>query len=729
MVLSIAAGSAFGILAGYQYNIPKIQDLEDFRPDVISEIYSHNGEVIGEFAVERRIVVSFDDIPPYLQLGLLAAEDDQFYHHSGINYFSLPRAIYKDIIQLSTAEGASTITQQLARMLLGQYEKTLDRKIKELLIAWKIENEYSKQQIFTLYCNQHYFGHGAYGVAAAADTYFGKKLAELTLGECAMIAGLPRSPRRYSPILNPDSARSRRNYILSRMVTEGMISPKMAVEAKEESLLLQPRGRNAALAPYFVEMVRQSLAEKYSTDVIWRSGLKVYTTLDKEMQTAANRALRDGLRRYDKRHGWRGPIENVLENSSIGLNDYHHPSWRSYIKTGDFAVGIVKGVDEREARIKIGDFSATLAPEQMKWTGAKTPKKILERGDLVYLELSEVDEENKTVRVQLDQIPEVNGALVTVENATGAIKSLIGGYDFETSQFNRATQAMRQPGSTFKPIVYSAALEKGLEPDSTIIDTPISYTDELGRLWEPPNYDGKFKGEITLLQALTESRNVPTIKIAALIGIHEVLKMARRFGLSGTMEPYLPLAIGAGSATPLEMASTFTVFPNLGLQFEPYFISRIEDYDYVELESTLPNGKRVLQPDIADKMLRMLQNVIQEGTGKAARALGRPVGGKTGTTDDYTDAWFVGFTPSMTTAVWVGHETSRTLGYKEEGAAVALPIWIQYMSELLGDQPAEQFPTVEFTDSLRSEYLPTDSPDKSKLFIESLPTPKPTKKP
>jgi penicillin-binding protein 1A len=361
----------------------------------------------------------------------------------------------------------------------------------------------------------------------------------------------------------------------------------------------------------------------------------------------------------------------------------------------------------------------------MKWTGAKTPSQLLARGDLVYLELQEVDEQSRTVQLQLDQIPEVNGALVSIENATGALKALIGGYDFETSQFNRATQAMRQPGSTFKPIVYSAALEHGLEPDSTINDTPISYTDELGRLWEPPNYDGEFKGEITLLQALTESRNVPTIKIAALIGIHEVLKMARRFGLSGTLEPYLPLAIGAGSATPLEMASTFSVFPNLGIQYEPHFITKIEDYDSVELESREPSSRRILQPDVAAKMLQMLQNVIQEGTGRAAKSLGRPLGGKTGTTDDFTDAWFVGFTPSLTTAVWVGHETSRSLGYKEEGAAVALPIWIQYMDGILQGKRVEQFPAVEFTDSLRPGGVPSDSPGEKKLFIESLPAPKP----
>jgi penicillin-binding protein 1A len=365
----------------------------------------------------------------------------------------------------------------------------------------------------------------------------------------------------------------------------------------------------------------------------------------------------------------------------------------------------------------------------MKWTRAKTPDQILERGDLIYLELLEVDEENRTVNVQLDQIPEANGALVSIENATGAIKALIGGYDFETSQFNRATQAMRQPGSTFKPIVYSAALENGLEPDSMINDTPISYTDELGRLWEPPNYDGEFKGEITLLQALTESRNVPTIKIAALVGIHEVLKMARRFGLSGTLEPYLPLAIGAGSATPLEMASTFTVFPNLGVQYEPHFITKIEDYDSVELESTERSSKRILQPDVAAKMLGMLQNVIQEGTGRAAKSLGRPLGGKTGTTDDFTDAWFVGFTPSVTTAVWVGHETSRTLGYKEEGAAVALPIWTQYMTEALRDKPVEQFPAVEFAAGFGTSTSQAGSRGEKKLFIESLPAPKPKPKP
>ena len=339
-------GRGSGVLAGYEYNLPKIQSLEDFRPDVITDLYSDDNKVIGEFAIERRIIVSFEDIPPYLQLAILAAEDDQFYNHSGVNYLSMLRAVYRDIISMRRAEGASTITQQLARMLMGNMEKTFDRKVKELLIAWKIEKRYSKQQILTLYCNQHYFGHGAYGVAAAADTYFGKQLKDLTLEECAMIAGLPRNAGMYSPLLHPKAALSRRNYILDRMVAEQMISARAAAEAKARPILLKPRTRNTEFAPYFVEWVRQSLADRYTTDVIWRKGLRVYTTLNIEMQTAANKALRDGLRNLDKKHGWRGPIDNVLKDPSVRLETYTHPDWRVLLRPGDLVTGLVESVDD-----------------------------------------------------------------------------------------------------------------------------------------------------------------------------------------------------------------------------------------------------------------------------------------------------------------------------------------------------------------------------------------------
>jgi len=729
LVLGFAClGAGIGTLLGYEYNLPRIQSLEDFRPDVITDIYSDDEEVIGEFAIERRIVVSFEDIPQYLHLAILAAEDDQFYNHSGINYFSVPRAVYRDIIHLNTAEGASTITQQLSRMLMGNLEKTFDRKIKELLIAWKIERQYSKRQIFTLYCNQHYFGHGAYGVAAAADTYFGKELKDLTLGECALIAGLPRSPGRYSPILHPEAAVSRRNYVLERMVMEGMIPAEKAAEAKEQPLVLRQQTRNASLAPYFVEWVRQSLADRYTTEQIWRKGLRVYTSLNTGMQTAANIALRDGLRRYDKRHGWRGPIENVLKDPYVNLDSYAHPSWRSLIQPGDTAVGLVTHAGNRQVTLRLGAYRSSIGAKEAAWTGARSPDQILKPGDLAYFEIVSIDEKTRSAAVLLDQIPEAQGALISIENSTGAIKAMVGGYDFSSSQFNRATQAMRQVGSTFKPFVYLTAMEQGLDPDSEIVDSPVSYTDGLGRLYQPTNYDGEFKGPMHLWQALAESRNVPTVKIASMIGIDNVLVMARRFGLKGPMEPYLPLALGAAEATPLEMASAFSVFPNLGTQAEPHYIARIEDYDGAKLEEHSEKVRTVLPPELAQKMLSLLQVVVQSGTAQAAKSLRRPVGGKTGTTNDFTDAWFVGFTPSLTTAVWVGYDSRRSLGNREAGAVAALPIWIDYMARISQGKPVEDFPTVEIA---AEEIVPGPLQDRQrgKLFIEELPRPKPPNNP
>ncbi len=728
-LIFLAVGAVCGILLGYQYNLPRIQSLEDYRPDVITDIFSADNKVIGEFAIERRIIVSFEEIPPYLQAAILAAEDDQFYNHSGVDYLSIMRAAYRDIMSLRKSEGASTITQQLARLLFHMPEKTWDRKIKELLITWKIEKQYSKRQIFTLYCNQHYFGHGAYGVAAAADTYFGKQLKDLTLEECAMIAGLPRNVTLYSPRLHSKNALARRNYILDRMVVEKMITAKTAEEAKARPIILRPRTRNNELAPYFVEWVRQTLADRFTTDTIWRRGLRVYTTLDNSMQEAADTALREGLRDYDKKHGWRGPIGNILKDPAANLDTYSNPDWRFILRPGDVTTGLVQSVGVNEVTVRIGKYRAVVGPKAVAWTRTKSPAQILKPGDLAHFQIVSLDEAKKTAEVLLDQVPEVQGAFVVIQNATGEIKAMVGGYDFESSEFNRATQAMRQVGSTFKPIVYTTALEKGMDPESTIIDAPISYTDALGRDWSPVNYDGKFKGEITLRQALTESRNVPTIKIASLVGIKNVVITARRFGLGGPMEPYLPLAIGACEATPLEMATAFTVFPNLGIQPKPYFIRRIEDYDHAKKEENFPQTHKVLDPEIADRMLSLLQNVVQNGTATAAKSLARPLGGKTGTTNDFTDAWFVGFTPSITAAVWIGFDTKKSLGDKESGAVAALPMWIHFMAQVLKDKPVEEFPVAEAVEQLATENSATGPPSKKKLFVEDLPGIPQAKKP
>jgi penicillin-binding protein 1A len=693
-VLFIVVGSGLGILLGYEYNLPKIQSLEDYRPDVITDVYSDDNKVIGELFIERRIIVPFEDIPPYLQLALVATEDDQFYHHSGINYFSNIRAVYKDVLSMSWSEGASTITQQLARMLLNNFEKTPDRKIKELLIAWKIEKQYSKHQILTLYANLHNMGPGIYGVASAADYYFGKELKDLTLDECAMIAGLPRNPTFYSPRTRPRAAMARRNFVLDRMAAEHMISQKLAAEAKSRPMALKQSTQSATkIAPYFLEWVRKSLASRYTTEEIWRKGLRVYTTLNIQMQGAATKALREGLRRYDKQRGWRGPIGNILKDPSNELAAYAHPSWRNSLFPEEIVIGLVENIAGNDATIRIAGYHGSIGPKEIAWTKAASPEKILKPGDLAYFKVVSADATLKTVSLTLDQHPNIEGAIIILDNATGEIKAMVGGYDFEDSEFNRATQAMRQVGSTFKPVVYSTAFEKGMTPDSSVLDEPISFTDALGRVWKPRNYDEKFKGSITIRQALTESRNVPTIRVASLVGIKNVVIMARRFGLNGPLDPYLPLAIGACEASPLEMASAFTIFPNLGMQAKPYFIRKVEDYDRQKKEENKLQTHRVLSPEVAEQMLGLLQGVVQSGTATAAKSLERPLGGKTGTTDDFTDAWFVGFTPSITAAVWIGRDEKKTLGDKQTGAVVALPIWIDCMREILKDKPVEQFAT------------------------------------
>ncbi|MBN2320011.1 MAG: PBP1A family penicillin-binding protein [Acidobacteria bacterium] len=696
ILFSAGAGAALGIRYGYEYNLPNVQSLEDYRPDVITEVFADDGRVIGELYLERRIIVSYEEIPLYLQMAILATEDKHFYTHSGINYFSIVRAVTKDLIRRSfpIGKGASTITQQLSRMLLLTNRKTYDRKIKEILIAWKIEKMYSKQQILALYCNLHPMGHGLYGVAAAADGYFGKRLKDLTLEECALIAGLPSNPTRYSPRLHPTAAVGRRNLVLSRMADEGMIEPELASQAKRKPLTLtQHAPGDGETAPHFLENVRQYLASRYSTDEIWRRGLQVYTTLNAEMQEAAYTALINGLEKYDRKTGWRGPIVNIAETAESDMNAYAHPGWRAPLTQGRIIAGLVEGFEQGHAIIRIKDYRGRIGPEEIRWTGAESPAAILKSGDLAWFRIHSFDDNEKTVSLSLDQRPKVDGAIIVLENGTGAIKAMVGGYDFRESEFNRATQAMRQIGSTIKPLVYSAAFEKGLTQESIIQDTPFLYTDDLGRPWEPRNYDGEFKGEITVRQALTESRNVPTIKVAADIGIENVVVMARRFGLTGSIKPYLSLAVGACEVTPLEMASAFTVFPNLGIQARPYFIRKVEDYTHRIKEENRPETHRVLDPGIAEEILDLLCNVVENGTAKKARSLGRPLGGKTGTTQDFTDAWFIGFTPSLTAAVWVGHDRDETLGEGQSGSVVALPIWIEFMERTLKDRPIENFPS------------------------------------
>ncbi|HEV8131263.1 MAG TPA: PBP1A family penicillin-binding protein [Acidobacteriota bacterium] len=688
VVLLIAAvvGTVIGLIFGYSFDLSEVTQLESRRPDVISYVYSDDGRTIGQFAIERRIIIGYQQIPLRFKQAIIATEDQNFFKHSGIDFYRLARAALEDIFAWKKAQGASTLTQQLSKLRLTSSEKTFERKIKDALFALQIEKHYSKEQILTFYCNQIYMGHGNYGIAAAADFYFSKTPDQLSLAECALLAGMARSAIWYSPILHPDRALARRNLVLRRMQSEKYVSESLAEKTMKEPIVLNIRVNNNSVAPYFVEMVRQSLEEDYNTDQIWRSGLQIYSTIDYDMQVVATEALHKGLRAFDKQKGWRGPQMNILESGNK-LDSYVHPDWSQNLHPGMVINGLVLDADKDYAEIKIGAYRARVGSKEIAWTKRKSPAAILRQGDICAFEIHKIDPAISQLQVTLDQMPEVQGAMVAIDNSTGEIKTMVGGYDFGLSKFNRATQALRQTGSIFKPIVYSAALEEGFKPDDIVLDAPISFGS-----WSPHNYDNEYKGPITIRKALAESRNLPAVRIASKVGIKNIIGMAHRFGITSEFQPYLPIALGANEVTLLEMTSAFSTFPNNGIRVKPYFIRRVEDYNGLLLQQHSPKISEVLSANVACDMLSLLQGVVQFGTSTRAQVLGRPLGGKTGTTNDCTDSWFIGFTPSMTAGTWTGYDTKKSLGPKVTGAVLALPIWIDFMQRILKGRPVEQFP-------------------------------------
>jgi penicillin-binding protein 1A len=542
-------------------------------------------------------------------------------------------------------------------------------------------------------------GHGQYGFAAAADFYFDKELKELTIEEAALLAALPRSPRNYSPIFNPERARARRDYAIDRMVAEKKITVSDGEAAKKVEIKLAERQRQDELAPYFVEKIRQDLEEAYGPSAVWESGLRVYSTLNLEMQKAANTALRRWLREYDKRHGWRGVKRNVLAEGTTSISTVSLPDWGFGIKSGDIVEGVVLNVSKNTADVKIGAYQAVLTTQGMSWTRASSPQDILKPGDVALFLIRSINAADHKMTVSLEQKPAVQGALVAIDPSTGDIKAWVGGYDFEDSKFDRVRQALRQTGSVFKPFVYTAAVDQGLRPDDIIIDARVSFGN-----YAPDNYDGQFKGPISIRQAIAESRNIPAVKTLASVGIDNLLPYIRRFGISSKIEPYLPTALGAADISLLEMTSAYTTFPNDGVRAVPRLILKVTDYDGnllppaslpelkdVTLSENLPELKDVIPAQTARIMVDLLQEPVRRGTATKLQEMKRPVAGKTGTTNDYTDGWFIGFTPSMTMGVWVGFDEKVTLGDKETGGRVALPIWFETMQEIYKDKPVESF--------------------------------------
>ncbi len=560
-----------------------------------------------------------------------------------------------------------------------------------------------------MYANQVYLAHGNYGFAAASEFYFGKPVGDLKLQEAALLAGMVNGPK-FSPLTNPTGALNRRNLVLYRMQEEGKISQTEEEAAKKTPFGLHVQYPRNDLAPYFFEEVRKYLESTYGTEAVHERGLRVYTTLNIAMQRAANQSIRDGLHSYDRRHGWRGDLPNILRDNLGKLDSYEDEDWRHAIDKGSFVTGLVLSVDDKNATIKIGNYRAVLAPADFAWTGRKKPSELLKVGDLAQFSIKELSE--STARVQLEQQPAPQGAMLAIDNPTGEIKAMVGGYSFEDSKFNRATQAFRQVGSSFKVYVYADALEKGATPFDTILDAPMTVISG-GQPYSPHNYDEKFEGNITLRRALAGSRNVPAVKLAEKVGISSVVDIARRFGISTPLPPYLPLALGAADMKLEEHVSAFTVFPNDGIRIDPHMIRRVTSYDGALLEEAHPVVHDVISPEVAHTMTAMLEEVIQFGTGMQARVLGRPAGGKTGTTQDYTDAWFIGFTPQLTAGVWVGFDDKQiSLGKKETGARAALPIWLEFMQNALAGVPEVEFANVTpLEEEARDHAVHVDTPD------------------
>jgi penicillin-binding protein 1A len=684
--MSASLGVASGVFFAYAGDIPRISALDDYAPSTISRVYGARGEIVGEFAIQRREVISYEAISPRLKQAILAAEDATFEQHFGLSIPRIIVSLVRDIFEGRKAAGASTLTQQLARKLFLTDEKTWERKIKEAILAIQIEKRYTKNEIFTLYCNQMYFGHGVYGVQAASRLYFGKSAKDLTLEEAALIAGILQGNVRQSPYVNMDAALRRRNYTLTRMAEVGFIPEADAEAARKKPIVLRGEPSTpASVAPYFLEEVRKELEGRFGAKQLYENGLAIQTALDVPLQEAANRALNDGLRRIDKRHGFRAPRRNVIADGQT-IDGFKQPRWDRPMHDGDIVPAVVRSADAAAIDARAGALRVTIDKKGFGWT-SKAGNQLVKPGDVIEVRLGVVDPTAQTVSGTLEQPPLVEGAILAIDNRTGQVKAMVGGYSFERSKFNRATQALRQVGSAFKPIVYTAAIDRGFTPASLIVDAPVSFFAGPNQPpYAPQNYDHKFEGPVTLRHALEESRNVPAVRVMDQLGAKQVIAYARKMGLTSPLPPYLPVALGAAEATLTEMTSAFAVFPNQGVHMQTYSVLKVTDRAGNVLEENRPEPKDAIRADTAYVLTNLLRGVVQRGTAARAASLNWPIGGKTGTTDDYTDAWFVGFDPDITIGVWVGLDQKKTIGRNMTGAEAALPIWMEVMKAWIGDR-------------------------------------------
>jgi penicillin-binding protein 1A len=678
-------------------SLPSLDVLTDYRPKIPLRIYSADNLLIGEFGEERRDFVEIKEVPEFLKQAILAAEDDRFYQHYGVDYIGVLRAIYSNFTAGSTLQGASTITMQVARNFFLTREKTFTRKFSEALLAFKIEHRLRKDHILELYINQIYLGQRSYGFATAAQTYFGKKLSNITLAEAAMLAGLPKAPSRYNPIANMKRAKVRQQYVLRRMYELNYISDEQLAQAKDTSIAIHRKMKVFSMpADYIAEMARQVVYDRYQQEAYTR-GIKVYTTLHKVDQEAAYHALRKGVMEYDARHGYRGPEAFLKLPKNPEDQEALQDIMQSISDSDDLLAAIVLSATPKavEAFLKNGETiritgnGLKIAHRHLN-QDPKVAEKQIRPGALIRVKKTEKNGWDIT------QLPEIEAALIAIDPNNGAVRALVGGFDYNLNKFNHATQAWRQPGSSFKPFIYSAALEKGFTPATIINDAPLYLSSEQtgSKAWKPKNYDGKFSGPIRMRTALTRSKNLASVRILQAIGPSYVQDYITRFGFDKKHHPaVLPMALGSGSVTPMQMAIGYATFANGGYRISPYFIERIEDESGNIIEQTRhttinQNSKQVIDPRNAFLMTNMMQDVIQRGTAARARALGRnDIAGKTGTTSNAFDAWFCGYQKNLVAVTWMGFDTPKSLGNKETGGRTALPIWMDYMSSSLKSIP------------------------------------------
>ena len=708
LFLALAAGGLTGIIAAYELNYSRaaneVAALATYRPSVVTRVYADDGEtVIGEFALEKRIPLRYEEIPQVLKNAILAVEDVRFYDHIGIDPIRIVGAAWKNLTT-DKVEGGSTLTQQLSKNLFLSREQTLKRKVNEWVLALQIERYYTKNQIMELYVNHMFLGANAYGMEAGAETYFGKQAKDLTLGEAALLAGVPKAPSDYSPTSNPARAKERRDLVLDLMAKNGLAGQAEVDAAKAKPIQLADTAfyqsqQKSSPFDYPVEFIRQELEDKYTTRVA-QGGLSVYTTLNVNAQKRAYEVVRAGLRQYDKTHsGWRSSYTTIPTTANNGqglpsqqeLNSYKYPDWYGNdYEPGRHLIGMIMKVDraKNEAAVRFGNFTATLTTSDMGWSH-RQPKDEFKPGYLAEFDVKEVDQKSRQLKVELSQIPAVQGAMMTLNAKTGEIVTMVGGYDFYTNKFNNAIQAYRQTGSCFKPFVYTAAVEWGMTPDTTVSGAPITIGD-----WQPHNYDGSLGcADLPLKMALAKSMNIPAVHLLQTVGIQTGAQMVRRFGIKVPMAPYLPSALGATEVPLDQMVSAYSAFPNKGTRVEPHMIRRVLDRDGAVLEEWERTTYKVVNEYVALTMVSMMRGVVQFGTATAASAIGVPVAGKTGTVNDHTDVWFIGYTPTYVTGVWMGYPgKKKPLGNDMTGGHGALPMFVDFMKTFLKDKPKEDFP-------------------------------------